>query len=127
MRDALVEVLRRDLKDIALGFVSISDVEVSPDLRVGRVFVSGLKPEDSVAAVKTLNDARAKVRFHLGQRVRLRHTPELEFRVDDTSSKAGRIEELLQQVKPLSPAQEPESHDGTDGQPDHSGNGPDPE
>ena len=100
VRDALVEVFRYDLKDSRLAMVSITDVEVSPDLHLARVFVSGLKEDETREIVKNLHAQRGKIRHHLGQKIRLRYTPELDFRFDDTSSRAGRIEDLLRQNKP---------------------------
>lgn len=100
VRDALVEVFRHDLKDSRLLMTSITDVEVSPDLHLARVFLSGLNEEETRQIVKDLHTQRGKIRHHLGQRIRLRYTPELDFRYDDTSARAGRIEELLRDNKP---------------------------
>ncbi len=100
IRDALVEVLRHDVKDVPLGLTSITDVEVSPDLHLARVFISGLTEEEGKAKVKELTNARARVRRALGQRIRLRYTPDLEFKYDDTPIRAGRIEDILQKVMP---------------------------
>lgn len=112
IRDALVEVFRHDLKE-DIGLTSVTDVEVSPDLHYARVYMSGLKEDDTKAVVKRLQDARGRVRKFLGQRIRLRYTPELEFRYDETTMRASRIEELLMQVapKPEPPDTEPENDD----------------
>jgi ribosome-binding factor A len=100
IRDALVQVLRHDVKDVPLGLNSITSVEVSPDLHFARVFISGLTEDDAKAKVKELQNGRGRVRHALGQRIRLRYTPELDFKYDDTPVRAGRIEDLLQQVMP---------------------------
>jgi len=99
IRDALVDVFRQDLNDSRLAMVSIMDVEVSPDLHLARVFLSGLKEEETRQVVKDLTAQRGRVRHFLGQRIRLRVTPELDFRYDETSARAGRIEELLADIK----------------------------
>ncbi|HJT17716.1 MAG TPA: 30S ribosome-binding factor RbfA [Thermoanaerobaculia bacterium] len=99
IRDALVEVFRRDMKDERLMMLSVTDVEVSPDLHLARVFVSGLKEDETKQVVKDLNAQRGRVRHFLGQRIRLRVTPDLDFRYDETPSRAGRIEELLAEIK----------------------------
>jgi len=98
VRDALVEVFRHDLKT-DLGFTSITDVEVSPDLHFARVYISGLKEEETREVVDRLQDLRARVRKFLGARIRLRYTPELDFRYDETTMRASRIEEILMKVK----------------------------
>jgi ribosome-binding factor A len=100
IRDALVEVFRHDLGDMRLAMVSITDVEVSPDLHFARVFLSGLKEDETRQIVKDLAAQQGKIRHHLGKKIRLRYTPELDFRFDDTSQRAGRIEELLRENKP---------------------------
>jgi ribosome-binding factor A len=99
IRDALVDVFRRELKDLELGFVSISDVEVSPDIHVARVFMTGLKEDETQRAVKELNARKGRIRSELGKRVRLRYTPELEFKYDETAMRAGRIDSILLDIK----------------------------
>ena len=99
MRDALVEVLRFDMKDVALGLASITEVEVSPDLHFARVFVSGLKEDETRKLVDELQQRRGRIRSNLGKRIRLRYTPELDFRFDETTMRAGRIEDLLGEIR----------------------------
>lgn len=98
IRDALVEVFRYDLKEVSLGLASITDVEVSPDLHFARVFLSGLDEKETRNTVDALQNARGKVRRFLGQRIRLRYTPELDFKYDETAMRASRIESLLHEV-----------------------------
>jgi len=98
VRDALVEVFRHDLKT-DLGFTSITEVEVSPDLHFAIVYISGLKEDETRVIVDRLRDLSGRVRKFLGQRIRLRYTPELDFRYDETTMRASRIEEILMQVK----------------------------
>jgi ribosome-binding factor A len=98
IRDALVDVFRHDLKEVSLGLSSITGVEVSPDLHLARVFISGFNEEETQNVIRALHGLRGKVRHFLGKRIRLRYTPELEFKYDETSARAGRIEELLSEV-----------------------------
>lgn len=114
IRDALVEVFRHDLKNVDLGITSITGVDVSPDLHFARVFLSGLTEEKTRETVEELTRVRGKVRHALGQRIHLRFTPELDFRYDDTTMRASRIEELLMQVMPKKSAVEEE--DGAEGE-----------
>jgi ribosome-binding factor A len=99
LRDAIVEVFRHDLNDSRLAMISITEVEVSPDLNVARVFLSGLNADETKQIVKDLAAQQGRIRHFLGQRIRLRVTPELDFRYDETSARAGRIEELLADIK----------------------------
>lgn len=100
VRDALVEVFRHDLKDVKLGFTSITGVDVSPDLHFARVFISGLKEAETREVVEALQNARGAVRRYLGRRIRLRHTPELDFKYDEAPERGGRIEALLAGIMP---------------------------
>jgi ribosome-binding factor A len=99
VRDALVEVFRFDLKDLDLGMTSITGVEVSPDLHFARVFISGLDEEGTKAIARALQQRRGFIRSQLGKRIRLRYTPELDFKFDETSMRASRIEDLLTEVR----------------------------
>ena len=114
VRDALVEVFRHDLKT-DLGFTSITEVEVSPDLHFAIVYISGLKEDETRVIVDRLRGLSGRVRKFLGQRIRLRYTPELDFRYDETTMRASRIEEILMQVAPKpAPAPEEESDETDD-------------
>ena len=122
VRDALVEVLRRDLKNVDLGMASITGVDVSPDLHFARVYVSGLKEDDTRAVVEQLQNARGAARRFLGQRIRLRYTPELDFKFDETSMRAGRIEDLLHEIGGASASAPVETNDvDHDDEPEENG------
>ncbi|HEV2721306.1 MAG TPA: 30S ribosome-binding factor RbfA, partial [Thermoanaerobaculia bacterium] len=82
------------------GLASVNDVEVSPDLRFARVFMSGFNEEETRNTVRALQQRAPRIRSLLGKRIHLRYTPELDFRYDDTAARAGRIESLLQELKP---------------------------
>ncbi len=99
IRDAIVEVFREDLHDPRLALLSVTGVDVSPDLHFARVFVSGLNEKEAKKIADDLNAQGGRIRHFLGQRIHLRVTPELDFRYDETPSRAGRIEELLQEIK----------------------------
>lgn len=99
IRDALVDVFRHDLKHMSLGLASITGVDVSPDLHFARVFISGYNEDEAKATVKELQNARGRIRGFLGKRIHLRYTPELDFKFDETTMRASRIEALLMEVK----------------------------
>ena len=106
VRDALSEVLRRDICDVRIGWSSISEVEVSPDLHYAKVYMTGLKEEDTKADVEMLRKLAPKIRHFLGKRLKLKYTPELDFRYDETAMKALRVETLLRDVIPPNPENE---------------------
>lgn len=111
VRDALAQILRTDLQDVNIGWASISEVEVSPDLHYARVYMTGLKEEDGKKAVEELRKIAGKVRHLLGKRIHLRYTPELDFRYDETAMRALRIETVLREVMPPEPAEPDEAPD----------------
>ena len=98
VRDALVEVFRQELKDLSLGLTSITGVEVSPDLHFARVFISGLDEKETRDVIRELQQRQGFIRSQLGKRIRLRSTPELDFKFDETAMRAGRIEDLLEDI-----------------------------
>lgn len=99
VRDALVEIFRHDLKDVQVGLSSITAVDVSPDLHFARVYISGYKEDETRDVVKQLQNARHAVRKFLAKRIRLRYTPELDFKYDEAPERGGRIEFILDEIK----------------------------
>ena len=106
VRDALAQILRSDLRGVDLGWCSISEVEVSPDLHYARVYMTGLKEEETKKAVDELRRVAPQIRHFLGKRIHLRYTPELDFRYDETAMRALRVETLLREVIPPNPENE---------------------
>ena len=113
VRDALSMILRTEI-NANLGWSSISEVEVSPDLHYARVFMTGLKEEDTKKDVETLRKLAPKIRHLLGKRIHLRYTPELDFRYDDTAMKALRVETILREVMPPAESERPEDEAETE-------------
>jgi ribosome-binding factor A len=94
------DIVQKEMRDPRLGFVTLTDVEVSPDLRHARVFVSVMGDEEQQeVSLKTLDRASGFIRGELGKRVRMRVLPEVEFRIDISIERGARIFELLQQIK----------------------------
>jgi len=101
IRDELADLLRREVRDPALGgLISITGVETTTDLRTARVYVSVLGDEEEArATVQRLQNAARFLRGLLGERIRIRHTPELEFRYDSSIARGARIMGLLRQIR----------------------------
>ncbi|MCK9604002.1 MAG: 30S ribosome-binding factor RbfA [Candidatus Omnitrophica bacterium] len=93
-------ILHDELKDPRLGFVTITDVELTPDLRYAKIFFSVLgKEEDYKKTQIALNSALGFIRKLLAERINLRFAPEIIFREDHSSEYSVRIEEVLNQLK----------------------------
>lgn len=100
LKEELDDIIRREVKDPRIGFFSITQVEVPPDLRTARVFVSVLGDDDERAAtLAALETASKFIRFHLKPRLRMRQIPELEFRDDRSMEYAHQISQALREVR----------------------------
>ncbi|MEX2407084.1 MAG: 30S ribosome-binding factor RbfA [Actinomycetota bacterium] len=98
-REILAEEIPR-LKDPRVGFVTVIGVKVTPDLRRARVFYSTLGDErERKSTAAALRSARGHLRKLIGQQVRMKVLPDLEFDEDETLQSVERIEELLRRVR----------------------------
>jgi len=92
-------ILTRELNDPRNGFITVTDVRMTPDLRVARVAFSVFGDEKvKQRAMKMLNDEKPQIRSTVGSHLRLRYTPALEFFLDETMESADRIHRLLKQI-----------------------------
>jgi ribosome-binding factor A len=104
-REILAEEIPR-LKDPRIGFVTVVGVRVTPDLRRARVFFTTMGDDRARrATAAALRSARGRLRKVIGDQVRMKVLPDLEFEEDESVETADRIEQLLQQVRP--PDEEP--------------------
>lgn len=94
------DILQRQVKDPRLGFVSITDVEVSRDLSYAKVFVSVLgSEEERQQTMEGLTRAAGFVRSELAKRIRARHIPEMLFRYDPSLEHGARINAILKDLE----------------------------
>lgn len=96
LRQEITAIVARDVADPRVGFITVTDVETTPDLRHARVWVSVIgQPEERDASIAALRHAMPFVRHELGRRIRLRRIPELHVRLDDTAERGTRVLRLL--------------------------------
>lgn len=101
LREILSEILATQLKDPAVGRITISRVTLSDDLRNARVFFNMLGTEaERQRTLAGLTRAAGFLRTELGKRLDLRRAPDLQFLYDDTLDYAERIDQLLKQAFP---------------------------
>lgn len=99
MKKELGEIISRKLKDPRVGFVTVTDVEVSGDLQQAKVFISVLGDEKQKHdTLVGLAKAKGFIRSEIGQRIRLRKTPELVFEFDEALEYGNRIEGILRDL-----------------------------
>ena len=96
MREVLSDAITSEIKDPRVGFITVTAVETSPDLRHARVFVSVLG-EDKVRrrSLAGLESAHGYLQRRVASELRLKNTPTLQFEHDDTAVRAQRLEQLL--------------------------------
>lgn len=100
LKEELSDIIRREVKDPRIGFMSITEVEVPTDLRSARVYVSVLgTDEEREATVTALRSAAGFIRYHLKPRLRMRQIPELDFRSDRSMEYAQHISETLRAIE----------------------------
>ncbi len=100
LKEELAVLLELEVADPRLQFVNVTAVEVTPDLRLAKVYVTTLDEEETYPDVlEALDHARGFLRSSLAERIRLRRMPDLAFYVDDVLSKARRIDDLLEQIQ----------------------------
>ena len=91
LREVLSDVITSELKDPRVGFVTVTAVETSPDLRHARVFVSVLgNPGERRRSLQALDAAHGYLQRRISTELRMKHTPQLQFIYDDTAERAGR-------------------------------------
>jgi len=99
LKEELSEILRL-LKDPRLGFVTITSVELSGDHRHVKAFVSVYgTTEEKDATMQALQSATGYIRTEIGRRIKLRHTPELIFRLDESIEHGAHINKLLKDIE----------------------------
>jgi ribosome-binding factor A len=99
LKRELSAIIFRHVKDPGIGEVTITEVAVSDDLRLAKVYVATLSdPAAREATMQALHRAAGYLRSQLGSRIKIRYTPELRFFYDDTLDRADRIEALLRKT-----------------------------
>jgi len=99
-KEALGEILQKEIKDPRVGFVTVTKVEVSADLKQAKVWVSVLGDEEEEEKTREgLGKAKGFMRRELGRRVRLRYTPELKIYFDHGAEVSERVQGLLHDLE----------------------------
>lgn len=93
-------ILHGDIKDPRIGFVTITHVKMTPDLKEAKVYFSQIgSPKDKEASRQGLNNASGFVRRNLAKRISLRHIPSVSFFFDDSLEYSEHIEKVIKEIK----------------------------
>ncbi|MDS9470625.1 30S ribosome-binding factor RbfA [Sporosarcina pasteurii] len=99
MKKELGEIIIQKVKDPRIGFVTVTDVEVTGDLQNAIIFISVLgSDKEKEETLKGLNKAKGFIRTEVGSRIRFRKVPEIDFEFDESIEYGNRIETLLTRV-----------------------------
>ncbi len=100
VKQEVSQIIQHEMKDPRVGFVTVTSVEVSIDLRHARIYFSVLGSQaDLEASLEGLERARGYIRTQLGRRIKLRHVPELLFRYDESFDYAQRISNVMKGIE----------------------------
>ena len=92
-------MLAKDVHDPGIGFVTLTRVQISPDLQVARVFYTVLGDEKARKnSARALERAASFLRRQIGSRLRLKRVPELRFQYDDATAGADRIDQIINEL-----------------------------
>jgi ribosome-binding factor A len=98
LKEEVSDIIMNRVKDPRLGFLTVTDVEVTDDLKMARIYISILKDEDRETTLDILNSAKPFIRSELGRRVRMKFIPSIEFRLDSSIQYGARIDRLLKDI-----------------------------
>jgi ribosome-binding factor A len=96
----LSALLRREVRDPRVGMVTLTSVDVSPDLSHAKVYFTLLRKEKLADTLEGLNRAAGFLRSQLGRRIKLYATPELRFVYDESVERGDRLSQLIDSVRP---------------------------
>ena len=108
LKQEISSIIHAELKDPRLGFITVTRIELTHDLRYAKIFFSVLgKEEDYKRTKEALDSASGFIRRLIAQRIRLRLVPEISFKEDRSAEYSIQIQEALDEVKKLSAPEEP--------------------
>ncbi len=99
LREEIADIIMKKIKDPRLGFITVTDVELSSDLKIAKVFISIMDEKDTELNIDILNSAKTLIRNEISKRIRIKHIPTIEFRIDKSAEHGDRIDQLLRQIK----------------------------
>jgi ribosome-binding factor A len=100
IKKEISDIIFNNIKDPRIGFITVTAVTVTADLRYAKVYASVLGDEEKQkVAEKALKSAAGYFRTELGKRIRLRYVPEIKFELDTTLEKAAKLIKLIEEVQ----------------------------
>jgi ribosome-binding factor A len=106
LREEIADIIMRRVKDPRLGFVTVTDVSLSEDLKIARVYISVLNSDEKTVSLEILNSAKGLIRSEVAKRVRSKFIPTLEFWIDESIEQGFKIDKLLKEISEKAPKEE---------------------
>ncbi|MEP0859989.1 MAG: 30S ribosome-binding factor RbfA [Ignavibacterium sp.] len=98
VKEEISDILLHKVKDVDLGFLTVTHVRMSPDLRVASIYLSVFEKEKREIVLERVKDRTGFIRTELAHRIRIRFVPELRFFIDDTFDYVEKIEGLIKKI-----------------------------
>jgi len=99
IRKEISIMIQEELKDPRIGFTTITKVEITPDLRYAKIYYTVLGNDKQKKSTGiALKNAKGFIKGHIGDRLKLRYTPEIIFKVDESIEYADKIERLFDKI-----------------------------
>ncbi len=99
IREEVADIIMYKLKDPRIGFVTVTGVDLSPDLKQAKVYVSILKEDEREQTLEILNSSKHFIRSSLTKRLKMKIIPTVEFRLDTSIEYGFKIDKLLKKIK----------------------------
>ena len=99
LRKEIADIIVHRLKDPRIGFITVTGVDVTDDIKMARVYVSVFQAEERKTTLEILNSAKSFIRSELSRRLRMKFIPSIEFRLDTSIEYGNRIESLLKEIE----------------------------
>jgi len=99
LRKEIADIIVYRLKDPRIGFITVTGVDVTDDIKMARVYVSVFQAEERKTTLEILNSAKSFIRSELSRRLRMKFIPIIEFRLDTSIEYGNRIESLLKEIE----------------------------
>jgi ribosome-binding factor A len=99
IKEEISVIIQRSLSEPSNGFITVTDVRMSPDLRIAKVYVSIFSPPDvKEKTLKMIEAKKKEIRSLIGSRIRLKFTPEIHFYLDETLDRVETIDNLIKKI-----------------------------
>jgi ribosome-binding factor A len=99
LREEIADIILYKLKDPRIGFITVTGVDVTADIKMAFVYISVFKEEEKESTLDVLNSAKSFIRSELAKRLRMKTIPSIDFRLDSSIEYGSKIDKLLDEIK----------------------------